>query len=133
LNEQIAAWNAKVIPEAEVFRRTWSWAAFLSPVLWPLTHGWVLLSVTEMTILVTLRFARLGQVSILLWFLILATRVALGIVGNRLALSGRRFESTVDFVDCETAWRNFGVFCLAVTIAILVLRFGFLLTSRHLV
>jgi hypothetical protein len=121
---QIAAWNAKLIPEAEAYRRRWSWAAFLNPVLWPLTHGYALLSLTEFASLLVVRFARPALWTLLLWLGILLTRFVLGIVGNRLALNGRRFESADDFVDCEKAWQNVGIILFAIGIAILIVRLG---------
>jgi hypothetical protein len=131
LSEEIAAWNAQAIPEADVFRRKWSWAAFLSPVLWPLTHGYALISLTEFAALIGVRLARLPVFVFILWLAILATRVVLGVIGNRLALDGRRFESTEDFEDCETAWRNFGIIMVAIGIALILARIGLRAASRY--
>ena len=107
-----------------MYRRRWSWAAFLNPVLWPLTHGYALLSLTEFTSLLVVRFARPALWTSLLWLGILLTRFVLGIAGNRLALNGRRFESADDFVDCEKAWQNVGIILFTIGIAILILRAG---------
>jgi hypothetical protein len=129
-NAQIAAWNAHVIPEAGVYRRQWSWAAFLNPVLWPLTHGYALLSFAEFTALLVVRFARPALLVSILWFAVVSTRFVLGVIGNRLALNGRRFESTEDFVDCERAWRNVGIILLCVAVAIVLVRFGIRVALR---
>jgi hypothetical protein len=121
---QIAAWNTNVIPDAAVYRRQWSWGAFLNPVLWPLTHGYALLSLVEFIALLAVRFTRPALLASILWFAILSTRFVLGITGNRLALNGRRFQSTEDFVDCEIVWRNAGIILFAIGIAILALRWA---------
>jgi hypothetical protein len=122
---------------AEIMRG-WNWGAFFFTWIWLLNHGlktwgWAYLIGGIVARSIT-RSTNVAEISIALSVVDLGLRIALGIMGNRLAWQNRRFDGVEDFKRCERtwAWWALGVFIAAFVIGILigVLLAGALMTLR---
>lgn len=119
--------NALTVTNGPTYLRQWNWGAFFLPGLWPLTHGLVWLAVAEWAMGVgefLLRTQPPGPFEIL-WVVLLAVSLILGMTGNRIALSNRLFTSDREFVACENAWRNAGFVVFAIYVLLEIMQYGF--------